>query len=106
MYDAAMVVGRRDIGWRGVSVVSVVREDGFFDGVVVIIGAGEDGDEEDCERVVGRFVGVEGAEGRDIVGRRSWQRKKVNGMFQNPTRLAREVLACLIGVSDVPTESA
>jgi len=66
VYVAAIVVGRRDIGWKGVSGVSVVREDGFFAGVVVTIGAGEDGEDEVRERVVGRFVGVDGAELRDI----------------------------------------
>jgi len=50
----------------GVRGVSVVRDDGFLEGVVVAIGAGDDGEEEGCERVVGRFVGVDGADGRDI----------------------------------------
>lgn len=68
VYVVAKVVGRSDIGGRGVGSASlVVDEAGFLDGVVVnVTAAGEDGDV--VERVARRLMGVEGAEGRDMLG--------------------------------------
>jgi len=92
VYVAAMVVGRRDIGWIGVGGVSVVEEDGFFAGVVVIIGDGEEGEGEEvvCERAAERLEGVEGMDGSDMVVSMLERRCPNNECFRS--RRSRDVI--------------